>query len=364
MTDPWIDLVMTLAAALAAAVALSLAARGAMALVARRAPAGAQLSARARRPFQLLLVAVATWSSMTHALPVEPVRGGVPTAAADSIEIVLRATTIVAVAWLVAAVVLFAEERGLARHRLDVVDNRHARRVRTQMLIIRRLTVGLITLVAFGAVLLGFPGVRAIGASVLASAGIVSVIAGLAAQSTLGNVIAGIQIAFSDSVRYDDAVIVEGEWGWIEELTLAYVVVRLWDDRRMVLPSTYFTTTPFQNWTRNHSELLGTVDLDLDWRVDTRGMRAEISRVLGASELWDGRVNHFQVTDAVNGFVHVRVLVTARDAPTLFDLRCEVREALVEWLRTHNPEGLPRLRLGDLPHQQVTTVADVRSART
>jgi hypothetical protein len=245
----------------------------------------------------------------------------------------------------VASIALFVEDLSLRRYRVDVADNRVARRARTQVLVIRRLTVMVVVVLAIGAVLLSFPGAGAIGASVLASAGVISIVAALAAQSTLGNVIAGIQIAFSDSIRYDDAVIVEGEWGWVEEITLSYVVVRLWDDRRMVLPSTYFTTTPFQNWTRNHSELLGAVEFDLDWRVSPDGMRAELDRILPLTDLWDGRVKVLQVTDAIGGFVHVRILVTARDAPTLFDLRCHVRERMIDWLQSSNEDGLPRHRV-------------------
>ena len=175
---------------------------------------------------------------------------------------------IVVVAWFVGALAIFFEDLGLARYRIDTADNRIARRVRTQVLILRRLTLVVVVVIAAGAILLGFPGVEAVGASVLASAGLVSVVAGLAAQSTLANVFAGIQLAFSDAIRIDDVVVVEGQWGLIEEITLSYVVVHIWDDRRLVLPSTYFTTTPFENWTRRNSELLGAVELDLDWRVD------------------------------------------------------------------------------------------------
>nr|AIA15435.1 Mechanosensitive ion channel [uncultured bacterium]AIA15714.1 Mechanosensitive ion channel [uncultured bacterium] len=223
-------------------------------------------------------------------------------------------------------------------------------------MVIRRLTVMVIVVLAIGSILLSFPGASTIGASVLASAGVISIVAALAAQSTLGNVIAGIQIAFSDSIRYDDAVIVENEWGWVEEITLSYVVVRLWDDRRMVLPSTYFTTTPFQNWTRNHSELLGSVEFDLDWRVSPDGMRSELDRILPLTELWDGRVKVLQVTDAVNGWVRIRILVTARDAPTLFDLRCHVRERMIDWLQAKDEGGLPRHRV-----ESVERVAPKRS---
>ena len=140
-------------------------------------------------------------------------------------------------------------------------------------------------------------------------------------------------------------VIVEEEWGWIEEITLTYVVVRTWDDRRLVLPSTYFTSSPFQNWTRHSSELIGAVEMDLDWGVDPEAMRLELDRVLDLTDLWDGRVKVLQVIDAVGGWVRVRVLVTARDAPTLFDLRCHVREHLVAWVRRHHEASLPRQRV-------------------
>jgi hypothetical protein len=211
--------------------------------------------------------------------------------------------------------------------------------------LVRRLAVVVIAIIALGSALLTFPGVQAIGASVLASAGIVSIVAGLAAQSTLANVFAGVQLAFSDAIRVDDVVIAEGEWGRIEEITLTYVVVHIWDDRRLVLPSTYFTSTPFQNWTRSSSELLGSVELDLDWGVRPSELRTELDAILKRTALWDGRASVLQVTDAVGGFVRVRVLVTAVDAPTLFDLRCFVREQFVEWLHETRPDALPATRV-------------------
>ena len=200
-------------------------------------------------------------------------------------------------------------------------------------------------LVGIASILLTFPGVQAVGTSVLASAGVVSVIAGLAAQSTLGNVFAGVQLAFNDAIRVDDVVVVDTQWGRIEEITLTYVVVHIWDDRRLVLPSTYFTTTPFENWTRHSSELLGSIDFDLDWRVSPGRMRERLTEILDASPIWDRRASVLQVTDAVGGYVHVRVLVTAVDAPTLFDLRCSVREQLVEWLRSEDADALPQTRV-------------------
>jgi hypothetical protein len=247
--------------------------------------------------------------------------------------------------WFAGACAVFVEDLGLARYRLDVPDNRYARRVRTQVLILRRLTVVAAVIIGLGAILLTFPALQAAGASLLASAGIVGVIAGVAAQSSLANLFAGIQLAFSDAIRIDDVVVVEQQWGTIEEITLTYVVVHVWDDRRLVLPSTYFTTKPFENWTRQHSELLGSVEFDLDWRVSTGGMRAELNRILATTDLWDHRTGILQVTDAVGGWVRVRVLVTAKDAPTLFDLRCLIRERLIDWMQRYSPASLPRQRI-------------------
>jgi small-conductance mechanosensitive channel len=340
MTDSWIDFLLTLAAGLAVAAVLLVALATLIRLTAKRSRSAQALHRSARLPVRTLLLVIAVWVAIRSSLP-----GGRTNDAWEPLNLACRIATIIAVAWIVAAIAWVAEDLSLRRYRVDVADNRVARRARTQVLVIRRLTLMVVVVLAIGAILLSFPGAGAVGASVLASAGVISIVAALAAQSTLGNVIAGIQIAFSDSIRYDDAVIVEGEWGWVEEITLSYVVVRLWDDRRMVLPSTYFTTTPFQNWTRNHSELLGSVELDLDWRVSPDGMRAELDRILPLTDLWDGRVKVLQVTDAVAGFVRIRILVTARDAPTLFDLRCYVRERMIDWLQSSNEGGLPRHRV-------------------
>jgi small-conductance mechanosensitive channel len=251
---------------------------------------------------------------------------------------------IAAFAWLVAALVLVLEDAALARWRTDVPDNLKRRRLKTQVVILRRVTVAAIVVITLGVVLMTFPGIRALGASVLASAGLVSVIAALAAQSTLGNVFAGLQLAFSDAVRVDDVVVVEGEWGRIEELTLTYVAVQIWDDRRLLLPTSYFTTKPFQNWTRSSSAVLGTAELDVDFGTEIEPLRAELRTVCEGSQLWDGRVAVLQVTDAVGGNVRLRALVSAADAPALWDLRCLVRERLVTYVWRHQRDALPRLR--------------------
>lgn len=268
------------------------------------------------------------------------------------------ALAVVAVfAWLVAALVLAAEDVALARFRTDETDNRQARRVKTQVVMLRRITVAVIILLAVAVMLMTFPAVRAVGASLLASAGLAGVIAGLAAQSLLGNVFAGLQLAFSDALRLDDVVVVEGEWGRIEEITLSYVVVRIWDDRRMILPTSYFTTKPFQNWTRNRSEVTGTVVFDVDWSVPVQAMREELQRVVQASELWDGRVCGLQVIDATGGTVRVRATVSAADASKLWDLRCLVREQLVAWIREREPIALPRMR-AEVGDPAIDAVAD------
>ncbi|MGP4056760.1 mechanosensitive ion channel family protein [Mycobacterium sp. 4D054] len=223
--------------------------------------------------------------------------------------------------------------------------DRHRRKIKTQVTVLRRLVVAVVVMLGAAAALMTFPSFSDIGKTLFASAGVLTVVAGLAAQTSLGSVFAGIQIAFSDAIRVGDIVVLEDEWGRIEEITLTYVVVHLWDERRLVLPCTYFTSTPFQNWTRNATELLGTVELDVDFTAPFEEMRAELDRMLHANEKWDGRVGVLQVTDAVDGLVRVRILVSAPNAGAVFDLRCDIREGMVAWLQRSNPGALPRQRL-------------------
>ncbi|WP_308439725.1 mechanosensitive ion channel family protein [Cellulomonas denverensis] len=300
------------------------------------------LARRARHPLRAVLVVIAVWIALRVSVPAATWRDSDWLGA---VQHVLLIALIGTGTWLVGSLAFVIEDAALSRYRVDVRDNRHARRVRTQIQLLRRITVAALVVIAVAAVLLTFPGVSAFGASLLASAGVLSIVAGLAAQSSLANVFAGLQLAFTDAIRVDDVVIVEEEWGRIEEITLTYVVVHVWDDRRLILPSTYFTQTPFENWTRRAAELLGTVELDVDWQVPVDGMRAELNRLLADTDLWDRRVGILQVTDAVNGMVRLRALASAVDAPTLFDLRCYLREGLVAWLQAHAPEGLPRTRL-------------------
>lgn len=308
-------------------------------LLARRSAWDPAILGRVRRPFRVLVLVVAVWIVVTVAFPEDLVDWR------DTVYHVLRILLIAGSGWLLAALVGFVVNRLLSRYRIDVADNRVARRVHTQANILRRLVAVVIAIITVGAILLTFPGVEAVGASLLASAGLVSVVAGLAAQSTLSNVFAGLQLAFSDAIRVDDVVVVEGQWGRIEEITLTYVAVHLWDDRRLVLPSTYFTATPFENWTRRGSELIGAVELDVDWGVSPGELRAELERVLDGDPLWDRRTSVLQVTDAVGGLVRVRILVSAGNAGALWDLRCNVREALVEFIHDREDGALPRQRV-------------------
>jgi small-conductance mechanosensitive channel len=335
LTETW-QVLLVLAGAAGLAWLAGVAIGALVARLGRRSPAVAALSRRGRSPLRALLVLVA----VTLVLDAAPSLGGW----SEPLVRVLGLAIIAAVGWLLGVVVFVLADVALARYDVDVVDNRHARRVRTQISLLRRLAVVLIGVLAAAAMLLTFPSARAAGASILASAGVISIVAGLAAQTSLANVFAGLQLAFTDAIRVDDVVVVEEEWGRIEEITLTYVVVHIWDDRRLVLPSTYFTTTPFQNWTRKESAVLGSVELDVDWSVPFDAMRTELDRLLADSPLWDRRVGVLQVTDAVGSVIRVRVLLSAADAGALFDLRCQVREAFVVWLQREHAYGLPRLR--------------------
>ncbi len=230
------------------------------------------------------------------------------------------------------------------RHPTDVADNLEARRIRTQTDLLARSLNTLIAILGLAAVLMTFPAARQLGASLLASAGIAGLVVGFAARPVLANLIAGMQIALTQPIRLDDVVIVENEWGRIEEIGGTYVVIRIWDDRRLVVPLNYFLEHPFENWTRRSTNLLGTVFLWLDYATPFDVLRGELERICRASPRWDGRVCLLQVTDASERAVQVRALVSAANSGLAFDLRCEVREALIRFLQDRHPQALPRAR--------------------
>ncbi|MBX3100485.1 MAG: mechanosensitive ion channel [Salinibacterium sp.] len=334
----WIRIAIAVAIAIVGVVVIIGTASLIFRIVARRDPTLVAALARPRRRLRVVLWVAAIWVALTMTLP----KGSwLDDVVARGFLVVL----IAACGWFVSAVVRLFIDRVLTRYPTDVEDNRVARRIHTQMLVIQRLVTVVVAILTIAAIALTFPGAQALGASLLASAGVVSVVAGIAAQSALGNVFAGMQLAFSDAIRVDDVVVADGAWGRIEEITLTYVVLRTWDQRRVVLPSTYFTTTPFENWTRTGSELLGAVEIDVDWRVSPSQLRVWLQKSLKETDLWDGRTSNVQVTDAVGGFVRVRVVVSAANAGALWDLRCWVREQIVEWVHQKNPAALPRTRV-------------------
>ena len=252
----------------------------------------------------------------------------------------------------------------LSRHRLDAEDNFSARKIYTQVSVIRKIIVTAVVIIATGSILMLFDPVRQFGTSILASAGIAGVVIGFAAQKTLGNVLAGIQIALTQPILIDDIVVVEGEFGQIEEITLTYVTVRTWDLRRMILPITYFVEKPFQNWSRVSTELLGTVMLYLDYQVPMAELRKELKRLVENNPKWDRKVCGLQVTDTKQSTIEVRALVSSTDPGKAFDLRCDVREGLIEFLRRHHPESLPKVRNVDVSDLASTVEDSRRRART
>jgi len=248
------------------------------------------------------------------------------------------------VIWLLTRAVCALSDIILLRFEVSAKDNLRARQVYTQVNMLRRVVIVAIITIGFAAILMTFDRVRQLGTAILASAGIAGIVLGLAAQKTLGNLIAGLQIAFTQPIRIDDVVIVEGEWGRIENITLTYVVVKIWDLRRLVVPITYFVERPFQNWTRASTDLLGTVVLYADYTMPVEAVRTELRRILDETELWDRKVGLLQVTNTSDRAMELRVLVSAPNAAISWDLRCLVREKLIEFVQKNYPEALPRLR--------------------
>jgi len=247
-------------------------------------------------------------------------------------------------AWLLVASIGVAVDLISARYRVDVEDNLRARHIQTQIQVLRRIAVAAVLVVTLSLMLMTFPSIRHIGATLFASAGIVGLVAGIAARPALSNLIGGLQIALTEPIRIEDVVIIEGEWGRIEEITSTYVVVRIWDLRRLIVPLSYFLEKPFQNWTRRSAALLGTVFLYTDYRVPVAALRQELQRILEGNPLWDRSVWNLQVTDATDHAMQLRVLVSAKDASAAWDLRCQVREQLIAFIQEHYPESLPQTR--------------------
>ncbi|MFI2744174.1 mechanosensitive ion channel family protein [Zhouia sp. PK063] len=252
---------------------------------------------------------------------------------------------ITSIAWAIIVTIKVAKKIFMGRIDITTEDNLESRKLFTQFNIIERVLIFIIIILSIGVILMQFESIKKIGTGIFASAGVAGIILGLAAQKVFGSILAGLQIAFTQPIRVDDVVIVEGEWGWIEEITITYVVVRIWDKRRLIVPCSYFIEKPFQNWTRTTAEILGTVFIYTDYSVDFDALRAELTRLLESTDMWDKQVNVLQVTDAKENRVEVRALMSARNSPTAWDLRVYVRENLLKFLQREFPDSLPKTRI-------------------
>ncbi len=335
-----VDWAISAAILVAAAVAALLLHAAVLALV-RRALGGRQTLMRTilgatKGPvrFGLLLIALAV------ALPSTPL-------AADTLGLLARLialATICLIGWIAATMLHIGADLYLMRFRIDVADNLLARKHVTQVRVLLRMLDVVVVFVTIGFALMTFDAVRQFGVTLFASAGIAGIVAGLAARPLLSNFLAGVQIAMTQPIRIDDSIIVENEWGNVEEITFSYVVVRLWDWRRMVVPLSYFIEKPFQNWTRTGGELIGTVFLYLDHTAPVDAIRNKLSEIAAQSKLWNGKVVNLQVSDCKGTTIELRALVSADTASATWDLRCEVREKLIEFLQREHPHALPRRR--------------------
>ncbi|MGR8011101.1 mechanosensitive ion channel family protein [Streptomyces hypolithicus] len=256
---------------------------------------------------------------------------------------VLSLVLIGASAWLVVRIASAVVESTYARYASTTRDPARVRRVRTQVTLIMRIVIAVVVMVALAAMLMTFPGMQTVGKSMLASAGILGIVAGVAAQSTLGNLFAGFQIAFGDMVRIGDTVVVDGEWGVVEEVTLTFLAVRTWDERRITMPVSYFTSKPFENWSRGGAQMTGTVFFQLDHSAPVDLMREKLEEILELCKAWDGRDWSLAVTDTTPSTMEVRAVVTAKDADDIWTVRCVVREQLLGWLCEKHPYALPRI---------------------
>lgn len=306
-------------------------------LVAERDLFWRSLVSRSRRPMRLAIMILALGTAST----VAPLSHG----QAGALGHVLLICFIALSAWVARTALHIWTTVYLRRFKLDAEDNLLARKHATQTRILGWVANVLIITVAFAAALMTFEGVRQYGVSLLASAGAAGIVVGLALQPLLKNLFAGIQLAVTQPIRLDDAVLVEGEWGNVEEITSTYVVIRIWDLRRLILPLSYFMEHPFQNWTRENASLIGTVTIYLDYGVPVEVLRMKVKEIAAASPLWDRKVVAVQVTDFKQDVMEVRILVSASNSGRAFDLRCEVREKLAAFLEAEYPHALPRRRM-------------------
>lgn len=305
-------------------------------LLAKRHPYALSVLTQMRGVTRLGLLILA----VSIALPVAPFDANT----ADLLARLMVIAVITLVGWAAITALRIGADIYLLRFRIDTEDNLLARKHLTQVRVLVRTADALVVVVTLGAALMTFEPVRQYGVSLFASAGVAGLVAGLAARPVLSNLFAGVQLAMTQPIRIDDSVVVENEWGWIEEITATYVVIRLWDLRRLIVPLTYFIEKPFQNWTRDSSAILGSAFLYVDYRAPVDKIRDKLGDVVKQSKNWNGKVVGLQVTDAKERTIELRCLMSANSAGQAFDLRCEVREHLIDFLQREHPEALPRER--------------------
>jgi len=309
-----------------------------------RTPIDDSFLRHSEKPLRLILPLV----GLLAALPLIPL----PPTLSGPIRHGIGLGLIASLGWLLIALISILDDVINIRHSVETHDNLAARRIRTQVEVLRRIAATIIIIVTLAIMLMTFPEIRNLGESLFASAGLAALVAGFAARSTLSNLVAGLQIALTQPIRLDDVVIVEGEWGWVEEIGTTYVVVRIWDLRRLVVPLSYFIEKPFQNWTRQTADLLGTVFVYTDYSVPVEAVRSELHRILQNSKMWDGKAWGLQVTNANERTMELRALMSAPDSSIAWDLRCHVREQLIRFLQEHYPQSLPRTRAEILPAEK------------
>jgi small-conductance mechanosensitive channel len=290
--------------------------------------------------------------ALSLTLPIVPVAAVV----VDEIHKILIAAVILLVGWVVLAGFNLAADQYVGRLQLDVTNNFVARKAATQVQLLKVVGGGLIVTLAIAFSLMTFDSVRQFGISLFASAGLAGLAAGLASRSILANLLAGLQLALTQPIRIDDSIVVENEWGTVEELTSTYVVVRLWDLRRLIVPLSYFIEKPFQNWTRDSTQILGSVFIHVDYATSAQRLREKLMEIVKASKIWDRQVVNLQVTDATENTVQMRALMSASNADAAWELRCEVREKLIAFLQSDYAKALPRRRNETLAASGITQI--------
>jgi small-conductance mechanosensitive channel len=342
--QPWARVALVLVAALVAAIVIFNVLRFAARRALRPGAVLATVLQRCERAFETVLPLLALQFALMSASL------GLPqTVWFEALQHAVTVAVYVALTWLAIRAVSGVEQAINLRNPVDVEDNLRARQVQTQAKVLSRSAMFLIGVLGAALILMTFPKVQAFGASILASAGVAGLVVGLAARPVLGNLLAGLQIALAQPIRLDDVLIIQNEWGRVEEITGTFVVLKIWDERRLVIPLQWFIENPFQNWTRTSSQILGTVFLYVDYGLPVAPLRAELDRLVHGAPEWDNRVVVLQVTDADQRTMQLRILVSSRNSGLNFDLRCRVREGLIDFLQRNYPQHLPRLRVDTTP---------------